>query len=138
MVGLGALLVGLPALRIRGLFLAVTTLSFGVASTTWLFHQSWLVDTSNPTGTSLQISRPDIGGVNFQNERNYYWLRLAALVGVACLAWSGAAGAAAPLPVGNFTSGATTELTDPGGNPPGSDIWTCRPSAGHPHPVIRH
>jgi len=40
------------------------------------------------------------------------------------------------LPVGNFSSGVATEFTDPGGNPPGSDLWSCRPSAGHPNPVI--
>jgi pimeloyl-ACP methyl ester carboxylesterase len=62
-------------------------------------------------------------------------LVLASLVGIACLAWSGAAGAVAPLPVGNFASGVATEFTDPGGNPPGSDIWSCRPSAAHPYPV---
>src|ERR1700730_11700139 len=69
-------------------------------------------------------------------RRRWQVLVLASLVGVACLAWSGTAGAAAPLPVGNFASGTATELTDPGGNPPGSDIWSCRPSAAHPYPVI--
>ena len=59
----------------------------------------------------------------------------AMLAGLICLVASGTA-AAAPLPVGNFSSGAATEFTDPGGNPPGSDIWSCRPSASHPYPVI--
>ncbi len=64
------------------------------------------------------------------------WPALTAiLAGLICLAASGAA-AAAPLPVGNFASGVATEFTDPGGNPPGSDIWSCRPSASHPFPVI--
>jgi len=40
------------------------------------------------------------------------------------------------LPVGNFSSGVASEVIDPGGNPPGSDIWSCRPSASHPFPVI--
>jgi triacylglycerol esterase/lipase EstA (alpha/beta hydrolase family) len=62
---------------------------------------------------------------------------LAALLVAAAmvLAASGTA-AAAPLPVGNFASGLATEFTNPGGNPPGSDIWSCRPSAAHPYPVI--
>lgn len=34
-------LIGLPALRVRGLTLAVTTLGFAVVSSDWLFHQSW-------------------------------------------------------------------------------------------------
>src|SRR3984893_8802750 len=69
-------------------------------------------------------------------RRRWQVLVLASLVGVACLAWSRAAGAAAPPPVGNFASGAATELPDPGGNPPGSYIWSCQPSAAHPYPVI--
>ena len=59
----------------------------------------------------------------------------AILAGLICLVASGAAGAA-PLPVGNFSSGIASEFTDPGGNPPGSDVSNCRPSASHPYPVI--
>jgi ABC-type branched-subunit amino acid transport system permease subunit len=39
--GLVALLLGLPALRLEGTALAVTTLGFGVAAASWLFEQSW-------------------------------------------------------------------------------------------------
>ena len=59
----------------------------------------------------------------------------AMLTGLICLVASRAA-EAAPLPVGNFSSGVASEFTDPSGNPPGSDIWSCRPSASHPYPVI--
>jgi pimeloyl-ACP methyl ester carboxylesterase len=59
----------------------------------------------------------------------------AILAGLICLMASGVA-EAAPLPVGNFSSGVASEFTDPGGNPPGSDVWNCRPSASHPYPVI--
>ncbi|MFN2537466.1 MAG: hypothetical protein ABR549_04840, partial [Mycobacteriales bacterium] len=34
--------IGLPALRVRGLTLAVTTLGFAVVSTDWLLRQSWI------------------------------------------------------------------------------------------------
>lgn len=81
-----ALLVGLPALRIRGLFLAITTLAFAVATASWLFDQSWLVR-SDARGTSLQISRPEFLGIDFENELAYYWLCLAVLVGVAALVY---------------------------------------------------
>ena len=37
-----AALVGLPALRVRGLFLAVVTLAFALAAEGWLFQQDWL------------------------------------------------------------------------------------------------
>jgi triacylglycerol esterase/lipase EstA (alpha/beta hydrolase family) len=57
------------------------------------------------------------------------------LTGTMCVAMSADA-EAAPIPVGNFTSGVATEFTDPWGNPPGSDIWSCRQSADHPYPVI--
>lgn len=38
-----SLAIGLPALRIRGLALAITTLAFAFAATRWLFVQPWLV-----------------------------------------------------------------------------------------------
>ena len=79
-----ALIVGLPSLRIRGLFLAVTTLAFAVAGQTWLYGQHWLV---NVTGgeNSLEIPRPHWLGVSFQNDRNYYWLCLVVFVVVAVM-----------------------------------------------------
>ncbi len=39
--GLSALVIGLPALRLEGTALAVVTLGFGVAASTWLFSQPW-------------------------------------------------------------------------------------------------
>ena len=80
--GVAALVVGLPALRIRGLFLAVTTLSFAVASPTWLYRQHWLVQTDTPQ-TSLEIPRTHLFGINFQSELAYCWLVLAVLGAVA-------------------------------------------------------
>jgi branched-chain amino acid transport system permease protein len=47
-----ALLIGLPALRLPGTLLAVVTLGFGVASTSWLYDQSWF----RGTGT---LERPE-------------------------------------------------------------------------------
>jgi triacylglycerol esterase/lipase EstA (alpha/beta hydrolase family) len=47
------------------------------------------------------------------------------------------AGAAANYPVPyNFAAGIAAELTHPGSAPPGSNIWTCRPTARHPYPVV--
>jgi ABC-type branched-subunit amino acid transport system ATPase component/ABC-type branched-subunit amino acid transport system permease subunit len=46
------LVVGLPALRVGGLTLAVTTLGFAVVASEWLFHVSWF--TSSP-GTILDL-----------------------------------------------------------------------------------
>src|SRR5207253_5691615 len=40
---IASLAIGLPALRIRGLALAITTLAFAFAASRWLFVQPWLV-----------------------------------------------------------------------------------------------
>jgi ABC-type branched-subunit amino acid transport system ATPase component/ABC-type branched-subunit amino acid transport system permease subunit len=77
-----AFVIGLPALRLRGLFLAVATLGFAVASSSWMFNQDWLVVAEGGT-TSLRIPRPRWFGVDFESELNFYWLCLGVLVVVA-------------------------------------------------------
>ncbi|MFI5040587.1 MAG: ATP-binding cassette domain-containing protein [Acidimicrobiales bacterium] len=77
--GVIAVVVGLPALRIRGLFLAVTTLGFSIAVAAWLFNQPWINHTHRGS-TSLSIPRPRLGGLNFNSETHYYWLCLTVLV----------------------------------------------------------
>jgi len=74
-----AAIVGLPALRIRGLYLAVATLSFATASTTWLLGQPWLVAVRDGR-SSLAVPRPHFLGIDFSNELSYYYLCLAFLV----------------------------------------------------------
>jgi ABC-type branched-subunit amino acid transport system ATPase component/ABC-type branched-subunit amino acid transport system permease subunit len=77
--------IGLAALRVRGLFLAVGTLGFALAASTWLFNQPWLV-VADVTGlTSRRIPRPHALGVDFQKELPYYWLCLVAFCAVAAL-----------------------------------------------------
>ena len=75
-----AVVVGLPALRLRGLFLAVSTLGFALAVASWLFFQGWLVHESPETGSSLQLPRPTFFGVDFNEENRYYWLCLGVLL----------------------------------------------------------
>jgi triacylglycerol esterase/lipase EstA (alpha/beta hydrolase family) len=43
---------------------------------------------------------------------------------------------AGKLPIGNVFTAVEAELSDAGGMPPGSDNWSCKPSAAHPYPVI--
>ncbi|MFC4603774.1 esterase/lipase family protein [Rhodococcus kronopolitis] len=44
---------------------------------------------------------------------------------------------AAPLPVPyQFLAGVPLELGNPGGSAPGSNDWSCRPTAAHPEPVV--
>ena len=77
-VGIGAaVVVGLPALRLGGLFLAVTTLAFALTTSYLLVdkHFGWV-----PVG---RVSRPKLfGGVILEGQAGYYYLCL----GVAVLA----------------------------------------------------
>lgn len=67
--------IGLPALRIRGLFLAVVSLSFGLAVSSYVLNPTyvhWL-----PKGT---IPRVDLfGRISVESETRYYYLCLAVL-----------------------------------------------------------
>ena len=71
-----AVLVGLPALRVKGLFLAVTTLGFGVAASSWLLNPrffDWI-----PTG---RIERPDLlGQIDLNSPTRIYYFSLAVVV----------------------------------------------------------
>ncbi len=80
-----AIAVGLPAVRIQGLFLAVSTLAFAVVASGWAFQQPALVgDPSN-----VFMPRPDW----LASERAVYWFALAllaaAVIGVRNLRRSG-------------------------------------------------
>jgi ABC-type branched-subunit amino acid transport system ATPase component/ABC-type branched-subunit amino acid transport system permease subunit len=68
-----AVLIGLPALRIPGLYLAVTTLAFAVFVSVWLVAQGTFVDVS---GLLPTLSKPDAGVVDFSSRRSYYYLCL--------------------------------------------------------------
>lgn len=70
-----SVVVGLPALRIRGLYLAVTTLSFAVATTTVLLGERYLGRYLDAT-----LARPDVLGLSTADERVFYYLTLLVLV----------------------------------------------------------
>lgn len=69
-----AVLVGLPALRIKGLMLAVTTLSFALMTQSWLLQQPWML------GERVTPGRPIIGTLEFATARSYYLFSLVILV----------------------------------------------------------
>ncbi len=75
--GLTAALVGAGALRVRGLFLAVTTFVFGLAANQFLFRVDLLSDGES---SSVGFRRGTLFGWSLDNERNYYWFVLAILV----------------------------------------------------------
>ena len=70
-----AVIVGLPALRIKGLFLAVTTFAFAVAVRSLLFEAryfDWLLPDA--------VERPTLLFFDFGDEKSMYFLCVAALV----------------------------------------------------------
>ena len=84
-----AVLIGFPALRVRGLFLAVTTLAFAVAARSWILVQPALIG----HGTVVFLPRGRALGVDFHSQRSYYYLCLAVVsvvaIGVSKLRSSG-------------------------------------------------
>ncbi|MHB8466210.1 MAG: ABC transporter permease subunit [Acidimicrobiales bacterium] len=69
-----AVVIGLPALRIRGLMLAATTLSFGVMAQAWLFQQPWML------GAGVALRKPVLSGTPLDTGRRYYYFALLFLV----------------------------------------------------------
>lgn len=67
-----AVVVGLPAVRIQGLFLAVSTLAFAVVAQSWAFQQETFV--GDPAGVFM--GRPGF----LDSERDVYWFGLAVLI----------------------------------------------------------
>ncbi|MEX2539393.1 MAG: hypothetical protein WD646_12165, partial [Actinomycetota bacterium] len=67
-------LIGLPALRIRGLMLAVATLSFALAAQSWLLTQDWTLSDGEDPG------RPIIGSNVLDTGKEYYLFALIFLV----------------------------------------------------------
>ncbi len=63
-------LIGLPALRIRGLMLAVATLSFALAAQSWLLTQDWTLGEGEDPG------RPIFGTNAFDTGKEYYLFSL--------------------------------------------------------------
>jgi branched-chain amino acid transport system permease protein len=77
-IGAGALtavIVGLPAVRIQGLYLAVTTLAFGYAVQNYILKPSyWTGRHLLPHGQAASIMRPVVyGRIDLENERNFYF-----------------------------------------------------------------
>ena len=69
-----SIVVGVPALRIRGLMLAVTTLAFALMASSWLLQQPWAL------GGGVTPGRPVIGSAELSSSKGYYFFALAFLV----------------------------------------------------------
>jgi branched-chain amino acid transport system permease protein len=69
--GVVAVVIGLPALRLRGLQLAVSTLAFAVAITSVLLNPS-ILGKHLPSG----IKRPGVVGLDLDDQRTFYYFVL--------------------------------------------------------------
>ncbi len=77
--GAAAFLIGLPALRIRGPFLAVTTLAFAVAMYEYVLPPQWF-----PSFVAQSVNRPTVFGHDlFGSDAGMYYLCLAVFALVA-------------------------------------------------------
>jgi ABC-type branched-subunit amino acid transport system permease subunit len=66
-------LVAIPALRLQGLYLALATLAFALLASNILFPQSWLGNGD----TGVNVPRPQLGSINFNNNRAFFVLAMA-------------------------------------------------------------
>jgi ABC-type branched-subunit amino acid transport system ATPase component/ABC-type branched-subunit amino acid transport system permease subunit len=72
-----AVLVGFPALRVKGLFLAVTTMAFAVATQGWLLRLDVFTN-GNPSNYHLPRSTL-FGFIDLTSQRSYYYFCLVVL-----------------------------------------------------------
>ncbi|GAC1439822.1 MAG: ABC transporter permease [Mycobacteriales bacterium] len=73
-----AVIVGLPAVRIQGLYLAVTTLAFGYAIQNYILNSNyWIGKHLLPSGQAANILRPVIyGRIDLENSKDFYFVGL--------------------------------------------------------------
>ncbi len=69
-----SVLIGIPALRARGLLLAVTTLGGALAVPAWLLQQPWML------GEGVDPGRPIINGTALSSGKQYYFFALGVTV----------------------------------------------------------
>lgn len=70
-------LLGLPTLRLKGLYLAVATIGFGEIM--YLVFVNWIPVTKGPMGIT-QVPQPAMLGIKLDSYNSYYYLVMAALV----------------------------------------------------------
>lgn len=73
-----AIIVGIPALKMRGLHLAITSLAFSLTATTLLLNHDYL-----GRGLPQTIDRPALVGMDLDDERSFYYATLFVLIVVA-------------------------------------------------------
>jgi len=69
-----SLVIGIPALRIKGLLLTVSTLGFTLVTASWLLQQSWTL------GDGRDPGRPIVNGMELDTGKRYYYFVLVVAV----------------------------------------------------------
>ena len=71
-----ALIIGLPAVRIQGMYLAVTTLAFGFAVQDYILNRHyWVGSRLLPESLAANLDRPVLyGRIDLENDRTFYFL----------------------------------------------------------------
>jgi ABC-type branched-subunit amino acid transport system ATPase component/branched-subunit amino acid ABC-type transport system permease component len=72
-----AALIGVGALRVRGLYLAVVTFAFGLAAQQYLYQRPIL---SGDFADSVPLRRTDFFGIDITTQRSFYYVTLVILV----------------------------------------------------------
>jgi ABC-type branched-subunit amino acid transport system ATPase component/ABC-type branched-subunit amino acid transport system permease subunit len=75
-----SVLIGLPALRIKGLLLTVTTLSFALVIPSYVLQQDWALGSGHDPG------RPIVAGHPLDTGRSYYYVGLLTLLAALLIA----------------------------------------------------
>lgn len=76
-----ALVIGIVALRLKGLYLAIMTLVFADVVEQFLFKQTWFTG----EGGSADAPRPRLGSIDFSSDKAYYVLVAVVAVGLVIL-----------------------------------------------------
>lgn len=76
-----SVVIGLPALRLRGVYLAVVTLGFAQVMQDAVFNNAALTESQN----GLNVARPVLGPLDLSGEHTLYYLLLGVLVGCCLL-----------------------------------------------------
>jgi branched-chain amino acid transport system permease protein len=69
---LASLIVGAPSLRLRGLYLAITTLAFSFIINTLILEARWLTNGAR----GIPVQRPEILGISFDSDAAFTYLCL--------------------------------------------------------------
>ena len=78
-----SLVIGAPALRVKGILLTVTTLGFALVTGEWLLNQGWALSTAGVTPP-----HPLLFGQPVDTGRSYYYLALTVFLIALAAAWN--------------------------------------------------